>query len=411
MRTILHADLNNFFASVECLYAPELWKVPMAVAGDPAARHGIVLAKNQKAKAFGIKTGEALWQARQKCPQIVFVPPHFDRYEKYSRLAREQYFAYTDKVESFGMDECWLDVSGALGQYGSGAAIADRIRATMKEKLGLTVSVGVSFNKVFAKLGSDLKKPDATTVISPENYKELVWSLPVTDLLFVGRATAKKLDSIGVRSIGQLAACDAEFLYSYLGKNGLMLHRFANGKDDSRVADYYAAPVVKSVSNGTTTPRDLVTEDDVKVVLTYLCEKVAQRLRQQRCLCSLVHLNVRDKDFFQYTRQTRLAAPSSNGSELFRAAWALFCENHGGMKPVRHLSVGAAALHFAGEAAQLSLFQDEQRALRRAALDETLDRLRDKYGGDPVRKGILMKAPELVQYTLPSSFGAIMDGS
>ena len=212
MRTILHADLNNFFASVECLYAPELWKVPMAVAGDPAARHGIVLAKNQKAKAFGIKTGEALWQARQKCPQIVFVPPHFDRYEKYSRLAREQYFAYTDKVESFGMDECWLDVSGALGQYGSGAAIADRIRATMKEKLGLTVSVGVSFNKVFAKLGSDLKKPDATTVISPENYKELVWSLPVTDLLFVGRATAKKLDSIGVRSIGQLAACDAEFL-------------------------------------------------------------------------------------------------------------------------------------------------------------------------------------------------------
>ena len=157
--------------------------------------------------------------------------------------------------------------------------------------------------------------------------------------------------------------------------------------------------------------RDLVTEDDVKVVLTYLCEKVAQRLRQQRCLCSLVHLNVRDKDFFQYTRQTRLAAPSSNGSELFRAAWALFCENHGGMKPVRHLSVGAAALRFAGEAAQLSLFQDEQRALRRAALDETLDRLRDKYGGDPVRKGILMKAPELVQYTLPSSFGAIMDGS
>lgn len=412
MRTILHADLNNFFASVECLYNPALWKRPMAVAGDPKARHGIVLAKNQLAKACGVQTGEPLWQARQHCPELAFVPPHFERYEKYARLARELYIAYTDKVESFGMDECWLDVSGALCQYGSGSTIAGRIRQQMKQRFGLTVSVGVSFNKVFAKLGSDMKKPDATTEITKDNYQALIWPLPVSSLLFVGRATEKKLHAAGVQTIGQLAACDAAFLHGYLGKAGLTLHRYANGLDDSPVADYFAVPAVKSVSNGTTTPRDLETDDDIKAVLCHLCEKVARRLRQQNCLCTVLQLGIRDCSFAQYSRQCSLSAPTACGSTLFHAAWDLFSANRPSCgRPLRHLSVCGTGLRFAGQALQLSLFAEEQRALRRSALDNTLDRLSARYGQNTVQRGIELHAPELVQNSLPSSFGAVLDGS
>ena len=236
---ILHSDMNNFYASVEILYDPTLRDKPVAVAGDEEARHGIVLAKNDIAKRFGIRTGQVLWEARQQCPGLVCIPAHYERYLAFSAQARDIYTSYTDQVESFGLDECWLDVTGSVGLFGEGPAIADDIRGRMKRELGLTVSVGVSFNKVFAKLGSDMKKPDATTVITPENYRDKAWSLPVSDLLYVGPATTRKLNQYGITTIGELAQADPDLLYWLLGKNGIMLHQFANGQDHSGVRRYY----------------------------------------------------------------------------------------------------------------------------------------------------------------------------
>ena len=245
-RTILHSDMNNFYASVECLYNPALRNRPMVVGGDPALRHGIVLAKNEIAKRYGIKTGEVLWQAKQKCPGLICTQPHFDLYMDFSRMAREIYSCYSDRVESYGPDECWLDVTESKGLFGEGKKIADEIRMRVKSELGITSSIGVSYNKIFAKLGSDYRKPDATTVITPENYKEIVWRLPVGELLFVGRATARKLKRYGITTIGDLAQNDVGALEYLLGKNGRMLWNFANGLDHSPVAHEDASMLVKS---------------------------------------------------------------------------------------------------------------------------------------------------------------------
>ena len=241
---ILHSDMNNFYASVEILYDPTLRDKPVAVAGDEEARQGIILAKNDIAKRYGIRTGQVLWDARQQCPGLVCVPAHYERYLAFSAQARDIYTSYTDQVESFGLDECWLDVTGSVGLFGEGPAIADDIRGRIKRELGLTVSVGVSFNKVFAKLGSDMKKPDATTVITPENYRDKAWSLPVSDLLYVGPATTRKLNQYGITTIGELAQANPDLLYWLLGKNGIMLHQFANGQDHSGVRRYYAVPPI-----------------------------------------------------------------------------------------------------------------------------------------------------------------------
>ena len=219
-RTILHSDMNNFYASVECLYNPKLRGKPLAVGGDAEARHGIILAKNYEAKRFGVQTGEALWQAKQKCRELIIVEPHYDKYIRFSQMAREIYGEYTDQVESFGLDECWLDVTGSEKLFGTGRQIADQIRERIKFELGITASVGVSFNKVFAKLGSDMKKPDATTVIPPDSFREKVWPLPVNELLYVGRATHRKLHTYGVNTIGDLAKADVNFLKLVFGKVG-----------------------------------------------------------------------------------------------------------------------------------------------------------------------------------------------
>ena len=287
-RIILHADLNNFYASVECLYNPSLRGKPVAVGGDAEKRHGIILAKNNEAKAFGVKTGETLWQARQKCPGLIFASPRYDLYVKYSRLARSLYEEYTSQVESFGLDECWLDVTNSETLWGDGKRIADEIRLRVKRELGVTVSIGVSFNKVFAKLGSDMKKPDATTVIPRETFQEIVWPLPVENLLFVGRATTRKLKSTGVRTIGDLAQTNVNALRRKFGKPGEMLWNFANGLDESRVSEADAAQKIKTISNSSTLPRDLISEEDVKIPLYILCESVAERLRDHSLKCCSV---------------------------------------------------------------------------------------------------------------------------
>lgn len=394
MRTILHSDMNNFYASVECLYNSSLKGKPVVVAGDEESRHGIVLAKSYEAKRFGIRTGEALWEARRKCPEVVFVPAHYDRYLKYSSLAREIYVSYTDQVEPFGLDECWLDVTGSGRLFGDGQHIADAIREQVRRDLGLTVSVGVSFNKVFAKLGSDIQKPDATTVIGPEDFREKTWSLPVSDLLYVGPATTEKLGRYGIRTIGDLARYDPDLLRHSFGKVGVMLWTFANGQDRSGVSPYYAVPPVKTIGNSTTAPRDLRTEDDVKITLYALGESVAARLRAQRTVCSTVQLGIRDTALIWYERQTKLLRPTSSSSDLVNAAMDLYRRNRPD-RPIRSLSLRAGGLGLEDEAPQLSLFPEDNRSQRRMELERTVDSIRGKYGYASIRRGIMLKSPEL----------------
>lgn len=392
-RTILHSDMNNFYASVEILFDPTLRGKPIAVSGDAEARHGIVLAKSYEAKACGIRTGETLWEAKQKCPDIVFVPAHYDRYLKYSALARELYVEYSDLVEPFGLDECWIDVTGSTHLFGSGESIADQLRTRIKKELGLTVSIGVSFNKVFAKLGSDMKKPDATTVLRPDNFQQLVWDLPVSNLLYVGPATTAKLAKFDIRTIGALANSDVKFLYWLLGKNGIMLHEFANGRDTSNVRPYYHIPPIKTIGNSVTTPRDLITDDDVKITLLALAESVAARLREQNCLCRTVQLGIRDNTLWSYERQTTLSLPTSNATELLYAAFQLYKLHHTSGKPVRSLSVRALGLVPHHE--QLSLYPDEQARRKEHDLEVIIDRLRNKYGYHAIQRGIALLDPAL----------------
>lgn len=392
---ILHSDMNNFYASVEILFNPTLQDKPVAVAGDEEARHGIVLAKNDIAKRFGIHTGQVLWEARQQCPGLVCVPAHYEQYLAFSARAREIYTSYTDQVEPFGLDECWLDVTGSLGLFGDGPAIADHIRSRVRQELGLTVSVGVSFNKVFAKLGSDMRKPDATTVITPENYQEQTWSLPVSDLLYVGPATTRKLDRYGITTIGDLARADIGFLYWLLGRNGIMLHQFANGQDHSGVRRYYSVPPMKSIGNSTTAPRDLVNRDDVKITLMALCESVGARLREQGCLCSTVFVGVRDYRLQSYGRQAKLSRPTANTLDIWEAAMELFQGHHSRGEPVRSLSVKAGGLLPADGAMQLSLFPEVQKAQRRADIDRVLDKIRNRYGYASIRRAIMLVDPAL----------------
>ena len=394
-RVILHCDMNNFYASVEMLYDPTLRDKPIAVAGDEASRHGIVLAKSELAKAFGVHTGQALWEARQQCPGLVCVPAHYDRYLRFSALAREIYISYTDQVEAFGLDECWLDVTGSTGLFGDGITIANDIRARIRRELGLTVSVGVSYNKVFAKLGSDMKKPDATSVITPENFRETTWRLPVSDLLYVGPATTRKLAQFGIHTIGALAQADTDFLYSLLGKNGIMLHRFANGQDRSGVRRYYAVPPMKSIGNSTTTPRDLVNEDDVKITLLALCESVAARLREQGCVCGTVTVGIRTSDLTSFDRQRKLPVSTDSTLTIWEATVDIFRHSYTNGRPVRSLSVKASGLSPADGMTQLSLFPEERKAQRRADIDRAIDKIRAKYGYFSIRRAITLIAPAL----------------
>ena len=393
-RIILHSDLNNFYASVECMYDPSIRNVPVAVAGDEEARHGIVLAKNYIAKSYGVATGDPLWKARQKCRDIVFVPPHYDRYIKYSRLVREIYGEYTDQVESFGLDECWLDVTGSTRLFGDGKTIADTIRCRIRDELGLTVSVGVSYNKIFAKLGSDMKKPDATTVITREHFREKVWPLPVSDLLYVGRSTHAKLKRYCINTIGDLAAAPKRFLSNLLGKNGIMLWEFANGLDTSPVSNIGAKSLIKSVGNGTTAPRDLVSDEDVRIVLYSLCEHVSERLRRYGFVCSTVQLSVRDCELYTYERQEKLTYPNRTAKALFEKSFGLYKKHHKSGKGVRSLTVRACDL-FVPESEQLSLMPDIAAIQRREELESTEDKIRKKYGSAALRRGIFMRDPAL----------------
>lgn len=393
-RTILHVDLNNFYASVECLYNPELKSVPVAVCGDVEARHGIVLAKNYPAKSLGIKTGEAIWQAKQKARNLVVVPPDFKKYLRFSRKARQIYADYTDQIEPFGIDEAWLDVTGSTKMFGDGETIANQIRQRMKDELGLTVSVGVSFNKIFAKLGSDMKKPDATTIIQKDNFKEFVWSLNIKELLYVGRSTRNKLYSRNINTIGDLANKDIHSLKLLLGNAWAeTFWAFANGYDSSPVRKIGEESIIKSIGNSTTAPRDLRNLDDVKIIIYVLSESIAARLRAQGLKCSTVTISIRDNELYSFERQSKLSDATYTSKEIAKKAIEIFSKNYKWDRPIRSIGVRGADLVTESNNMQLDLFNPNKE--KDEKVDKIIDNIRYRFGNDAICRASMLADIEL----------------
>lgn len=384
-RIIFHIDQNCYFASVEMISRPELRNIPMAVAGDAKVRHGIILAKNEPAKKYGIKTAEAIWQAQAKCPDLVLVDAHHEKYEFYSKKLREMYSEYTDKVEPFGLDECWLDMTGIISDYDEAEEVALEIRNRVKEEFKLTCSVGISFNKVFAKLGSDYKKPDATTVFTDRNWQEKIWPLPVSDLLFVGKHTADKLAKINVKTIGDLAKTDVEFINRYLGKNGVGLWEYANGLDDSPVAESGYKRIPKSVGNSTTTAEDMTSDRQIERTLHMLSESVASRLRRHGLKGTVVQITVRDRDLGIYEKQGILYRATDDANDIYHAARDLFKNSYDWNKGVRSIGVRCTKLVRSDSGEQLSLFAEAQKSERDERLNKAIDEINRRYGTGVIR--------------------------
>ncbi len=389
-RVILHSDLNCFYASVEILERPELQGKPVAVCGSTENRHGIVLAKSYEAKAKGVKTAEANWQALEKCPDLICVPPDYRKYPRYAKAVRDVYRQFSPDIEPFGMDESWLDLGLLSGGMAEGEEIAQNIRQAIKKEIGLTVSIGVSFTKVFAKLGSDMKKPDAVTVIGRENFKEKVWTLPARELLYVGPRTERKLKKVGIHTIGDLARADVKWIYKCLGKNGLQLHRFANGKDFSRVMPYHYIAPIKSVGHGTTCIKDLYDPDEAWPVLLLLSQDIGRRLRDSALSCLGVQLTVKDCDFLVQQYQMPICYPSQSPLEIARAAYRLLLEKHAWAKPVRALTVRGINLQSQEMPSQLDLFEDDKPHQKQSSLDKAVYKLQQKFGDACVLPASLM---------------------
>ena len=390
-RTILHCDLNNFYASVEQKAHPEYDGMPLAVCGDPEVRHGIVLAKNMLAKQAGVTTGEAVWISKKKCPGIVFVPPHYDEYVKYSKQVFGIYTEFTDRVESFGLDECWLDVTGSLKLFGcDGKGLADRIRETVKERTGLTISVGVSFTKVLAKLGSDLKKPDATVVLDRAHYMDTVGGMAPSELIMIGKITARKLELLGIRTIRALAAADRGMLREHFGVVADKMSDAARGIESEEVRLYYDKRTPKSVSHGTTTPRDITSEEDFKIVVYALAELVAMRLRRYGLSAEGIGLSVREATTLHHkSAQCTLPSATCVASEIAERAIALLPKIHAFPQPLRAVTVAATRLTD-GSMTQLSLFDGENDE-KETNLGKSIDRIRGKYGYKAVKRGLMLK--------------------
>ena len=390
-RVILHSDLNCFYASVEMMLNPSLCGKAVAVCGSTESRHGIVLAKSELAKKRGVKTGMVNWEARQCCPDIIMVPPQYDEYLKYSKLTRAIYERYTDQVEGYGMDECWCDISGNRTAFGDGMTIADEIRQAVKAELGLTVSIGVSYNKIFAKLGSDLKKPDAITEISADNFREKIWPLPASDLLYVGRATAKKFDNYGIRTIGDIANTSEDFLKRLLGVNGIALWVYANGLDTSRVMPGDYESPVKSVGHGITCSADLENNEDVWRVILELSQDIGHRLRLHSLTARGVQITIRDSslNFKQY--QGPLETQSQSPMEIAQKARKLFEENFRWTNKVRAVTVRAINLIPADTPYQTSIFEDTAKREKRERLDMVVEDIRGRFGKRAIYSACLME--------------------
>ena len=390
-RVILHSDMNACYAAIEHLHHPELNGKPLAVGGDPEARHGIVLTADYLAKKHGVKTGMALWQAKQVCPELNFVSPRMDLYLRFSRMAHEIYGEYTNLQEPYGVDESWLDVTASSTLKGDGYKIAKEISNRMKSELGITVSIGVSFNKIFAKLGSDYKKPDAITTMYEDEFKNKAWALPASDLLYVGRSTSQKLARFGIKTIGELARTDEKLLVSQLGKMGGILWAFANGYDDSPVKMEHTHAPIKSIGNSTTTPRDLENNEDVKIVLYILAESVAARLRENGFKCRVVEISVRDNELYSFTRQHKIDHATNITGEIAAEAYRIFNENYDWRKPIRSIGVRGADLVNDNYWEQIDLFSSVEQREKQMKLDDAVDTIRRRFGFYSVQRGLMYR--------------------
>ena len=389
-RTILHSDLNSFYASVEMMLDPSLRGKAVAVCGSTEDRHGIVLAKSDLAKKAGVKTGMVNWEARQLCKDLIIVPPQYDQYLKYSKLTQAIYQRYTDLIEPFGMDECWLDVTGSRGIFGDGRTIAEEIRRSVREELGLTVSIGVSYNKIFAKLGSDMKKPDAITEICRETYKDMVWPLAADEMIYCGRATKAKLGNYGIRTIGDIAQTDPDFLKRLLGVNGLALWRYANGTDQSRVMHRDLVSPVKSIGHGITCVADLEDEEEVWKVILALSQDIGHRLRVHELSAHGVQVAVRGNDLLGAQFQFKLPCKTQLPSEIGAAAFRLFQERYRWSSKVRAVTVRAIDLVPHSDPDQLSIFVDAAKLERRERLEDMVEEIRSRFGKHAITYGILL---------------------
>ena len=380
--------MDGFYASVELLEHPELKHVPVAVCGNPENRHGIILAKNTHAKKYNVKTAETVWQAKKKCPDLHLLPPHHYKYKEYSLKINEIYQRFTDMVEPFSIDESWLDVSASLKLFGTGRQIADTLRETIRGELGLTLSVGVSFNKIFAKMGSDYNKPDGTTVISRDNYKQLLWPMNVRKMFFVGSATAEKLNKSGIHTIGDLARTDRGLLTALLGKQGGMLYEYANGLDSSPVCRYSEREKIKSVGNGTTFRRNLIGIDDIKVAVTALSDTVASRLRKYQMKGAGIKVDIKDPDFKVISRQKQLSAPTNLAEEIFREAISIIEASWKLNAPIRMLAITAINLCDENEAQQLSFFDENTASHEKGEkVERAIDDIRARFGENAITFG------------------------
>jgi len=394
-KVILHSDLNNFYASVECLYAPKIRRFPVAVCGDIELRHGIVLAKNQIAKVCGVKTGETIGDAKRKCPELVIVPPRMELYNKFSKWAREVYEEYADNIESFGPDENWIDVTNIARDEHDGELIADEIRTKIKETLGITCSIGVSFNKIFSKLASDLRKPDATTVISRENYKEIVWKLPADNLMGINRGAMKIFKIMGISTIGDIAITPIELLEKIFGKNGGYMYKAANGEGYLSVKHKNYVEPPKTIGNIETTPRDMKNIDDVKRVIYTLSESVTSRLREQHYKCRTVKVYIRENDLKSCERQKTLEIPTYITNNIAEKALEIFQTKYDFKKPLRSIGVRASNLVPDDIAIQSSLFDDTEQDEKRDKIAKMMDILRNMYGYHIIQRGITFEDRKL----------------
>lgn len=387
-RVILHCDLNNFFASVSLLYNQTLINMPVAVCGRKEDRHGIVLAKNEIAKKYGVKTAEPIWQAQRKCNELCILPPIYKEYEYYSNEVKKIYKRYTDCIEPFGIDECWLDVTGSTFLFGDGKTIGERIRKEVKEELGLTISVGVSFNKIFSKLGSDMKKPDALTEITRENFKEKVWSLNVEDLLFVGDKTAKKLRSMGLFKIGDIALCDRNLLKSIFGKNGEKLLTFVNGEENTPVISEQNAPLPQSIGRSQTTANDLETTQSVWLAFLNYSGEISEKLKENNLYAKGVQISLRTPDLKVKEYSCKLESPTDSQIVIAKKGMELYLKT----KPDTCRSVGIRAINLIEkiQAVQTNMFDENLYLQNQENIERSISEINKRFGKNSVTRASLL---------------------
>lgn len=395
-RIIYHIDVNSAFLSWEAVYrlhhkggTMDLREIPSAVGGDMEMRHGIILAKSIPAKKYKVTTGETILEAQRKCPNLVLVPPNYNLYEQCSRAFMEILREYSDVVEQYSIDEAFLDMSSSCHLFGTPEETAEQIKNRIREELGFTVNVGISVNKLLAKMASDFQKPDRVHTLYPEEIPVKMWPLPVSDLFFVGRATTKKLFTLGITTIGELAQADPVWLRKILKKQGEIVWAFANGIDESPVLN--EAPANKGYGNSTTTPFDVRDYNTAKKVLLGLSETVGSRLRADNVEIEVVTVGIRYSDLSYISHQKKLLSSTNLTIKIYEAACELFLELWNG-EAIRHLGVHTGKVLDGDIFRQLDLF-DETDYDKLAKADATLDEIRERFGIDAVKRAVFVDSP------------------